>query len=75
MKEFLKQVQEIFPKAGLYYNGLKAQNREEIAFSPLFSISKYHDEYEFRKAGYTLCVSKDASKIIAVIKAIKECEE
>lgn len=73
MKEFLKQVEDIFSDAYIY---LDKWHKESIIFGEKqFRVSKYHDEYEFRKAGYTLCVSKDASKIIAVIKAIKECEE
>ena len=83
MKELLKEVQKLYPDAILNENIFALEIGEgwdsklylymlEID-DDIYKLYVY-DEYE-GYYGVTLCESKDTDKILAVLKAIKNCEE
>jgi len=73
MQQHLKEVREIFPEAILQV--------DRIIWIPIKFLKIYkYKEYELRLTGNKklgeplICYSKDFSKILAVLKAIKECK-
>jgi hypothetical protein len=68
MKELLKDVQEIFPKA------IRFSDDDGIAVNALLTIRRITGAFMLTGVGY-ICHSKSKSKILAVLRAIKECEK
>jgi hypothetical protein len=74
------KVQEIYPKARLEKNDVGSKN---IIIDDWLCVAHYDDRFKLVSSGRAceycvqdsiVCDSKDFSKILAVLKAIKECE-
>ena len=83
MKDLLKQVQEIYPKAKLYADFIvinldhfyKVGNRLRISSYAEHCGYQLHIFNERDQDIILLTQSKDINKLLEVIKALKKCEE
>jgi len=74
MKEHLKAVQDIFPET-YYEHGSVFETPKIVVPDIGFLIKKYSNSFYIVDLNFRgICRTKDFSKILAVLKAIKECE-
>jgi len=83
MEELLKEVQEIytFSEFKTFYNehGEEEESGDSLIISRRgrldLTLSLFKGTYFLSATGRSICSSKDENKILAVLKAIKECND